>query len=752
MKARNLLRFAAIVGTLVIAHRAMGQSPALFITAPSYAAGANPVSVAVADFNGDGHPDLVLANNTAQGTVSVLLGNGDGTFQAAQSYAAGANPVSVAVADFNGDGRPDVVVVNYAGTLSLLLGTGDGAFQAAQSFAAGSAAAHVAVGDFNGDGHPDLAVTNEPAQDTVSILLGNGDGTFQAPQSYAAGPNPYAVAVGDFNRDGVLDLAVTNLGAPVTGGAVSILLGNGDGTFQSPQSYATGSAPQSVAIGDFNGDGVPDLAVADNGDNEVNILLSNGDGTFRAATPYAVGSRNVLGSQNISLAVGDFNADGHLGLAVTTLDSATIVLLLGKGDGAFQAALANPTVLGFNLGSLAVGDFNGDGHPDLAVANPIDGTVSILLGNGDSTFRAAQSYPAGRSPSSVAAGDFNGDRHLDLVVANSSADTVSVLLGNGDGSFRAAQSYAAGPSPSSVAVGDFNGDGYLDIAVANAVNSLPSTVSVLLGNGDGTFQAAQSYAAGTDPRSVVVGDFNGDGIPDLAVAGAGSFPSFTDQGVAVLLGNGDGTFQAVQHYAAQGFALAAADLNGDGKLDLVTSGGTVLLGNGDGSFRAAQSLATGNGPVGGPNSIAVGDFNGDGKVDVVIGVFAYYINDHPHLFNITESDVRVYLGNGDGIFQAAATFAAGPGPNAVAVGDFNADGISDIVVADGANPFFWGSTVSVLLGKGDGSFLSPQGYGVDTSPVSVVVGDFNGDGFPDLAVIEEPNRVTILLNAANGGR
>jgi predicted NUDIX family NTP pyrophosphohydrolase len=199
--------------------------------------------------------------------------------------------------------------------------------------------------------------------------------------------------------------------------------------------------------------------------------------------------------------------------------SDNVSVLLGNGDGTFQAAV------NFGAGSLplsvAVGDFNGDGVQDLAVANELSANVSVLLGNGDGTFQAVVNFGAGNFPSSVAVGDFNGDGAQDLAVANNSSNNVSVLLGNGDGTFTAAVNFGAGARPFSVAVGDFNGDGVQDLAVANEGTSAFFTdgnVSVLLGNGDGTFQAAVNFGAGSNPWSVTVGDFNGDGAQDLAVA------------------------------------------------------------------------------------------------------------------------------------------------------------------------------------------------------------------------------------------
>jgi hypothetical protein len=380
--------------------------------------------VAVADFNGDGRLDLVVANQGSppdfmDGSVSVLLGNGDGSFQAARNIPTGISPEAVAVGDFNGDGIADLAVANYgSNNLSVLLGNGDGSFQSPRSFAAGSGPFSVAVGDFDRDGTPDLAVANFDSGD-VSVLLGNGDGSFQAARSFAAGIGPNSVAVGDFNGDGRLDLAVANIGVSYGGGSsLSVLLGNGDGTFQAALNLNAGSGPDAVAVGDFNGDGLLDLGVADYFGNNVSVLLGNGDGTFQAARSFATGIGPV------SVAVGDFNGDGLLDLAVANyggeLGRWDVSVLLGNGEGSFQAARSY--YAGTSPVSVAMGDFNGDGWPDLAVANLQWDAVSILLndqhwsggsagpahdssGRGSGSVKVAASEPQALLPSKLSATD-----------------------------------------------------------------------------------------------------------------------------------------------------------------------------------------------------------------------------------------------------------------------------------------------------------------------------------------------------------
>jgi hypothetical protein len=283
----------------------------------------------------------------------------------------------------------------------------------------------VAVGDFNGDGRQDLAVAKE-LSGTVSILLGNGNGTFtQAPGSpITVGTDPTSVAVGDFNGDGIPDLAVANQGS----GTVSILLGNGNGTFtQAPASPITvGKDPISVAVGDFNGDGIPDLAVTNFGGSSVSVLLGNGDGTFTQAP----GSPITVGKDPISVAVGDFNGDGIPDLAVTNFGGSSVSVLLGNGDGTFTQATGSPIAVGSGPFSVGVGDFNGDGKQDLAVAAQFSNSVSVLLGNGDGTFTQASGPPitVGSTPISVAVGDFTGDGRQDLAVANFVSASVTVLV------------------------------------------------------------------------------------------------------------------------------------------------------------------------------------------------------------------------------------------------------------------------------------------------------------------------------------
>src|SRR5205807_1525829 len=249
-----------------------------FVTRVDYAVGANPSSVAVGDFNGDGRPDLAVANYSSN-TVSVLLGNSDGTFQPALTFAtAGFNPEYVAVGDVNRDGRLDLAVAHSGstlGTVAVLLGNGDGTFQAPRNFSTGQGSLSVAVGDVNGDGQPDVAVANFRSS-TVSVLLGNGDGTFQTPRNFDAGTGPLSFAVGDVNGDGLQDLAVANYDFNIHGpNTVTVLLGNPDGTFQAPQAFGAGTNPASVAVGDFNGDRRPDLAVANFNSNNVSVLINN---------------------------------------------------------------------------------------------------------------------------------------------------------------------------------------------------------------------------------------------------------------------------------------------------------------------------------------------------------------------------------------------------------------------------------------------------------------------------------------------
>ena len=337
--------------------------------------------------------------------------------------------------------------------------------------------------------------------------------SFAAKTDHVTGAGPHGVAVGDFDSDGKPDLAVANYGS----NNVGVLLGNGGG-FDAGTDYATGGHPFSVAVGDFNKDGLPDLVTANWSDNTVSVLFGNGADGFGAKTDYATGI------EPSSVTVGDFNADGKADLAVAAHGSNFVSPLLGNGTSGF-GGLTDSYATGTEPCSVAVGDFNGDGVPDLAVANRGSGTVSVLLIHAIFGFAGRTDYATGSHPFSVAVGDFNNDGALDLAVADSSADTVSVLLGDGAGGFGAKTDYATGITPYSVAVGDFNKDGVLDLAVANVSSN---TVSVLLGNGTGGFGANIDFATGANPLSVAVGDFDSDGKADLAVA------NYSDNTVSVL--------------------------------------------------------------------------------------------------------------------------------------------------------------------------------------------------------------------------
>ena len=515
------------------------------------------------------------------------------------------------------------------------------------------------AGDFTGDGRTDLAVANYKSND-VSVLLGNGDGTFQNQVRDPVGYGPAALVAGDFTGDGRTDLAVANS----SDNDVSVLLGNGDGTFQNQVRDPVGAGPVSIAAGDFNGDGHTDLAIANSGSNDVSVLLGNGDGTFQNQV------RNPVGTGPAAIVAGDFTGDGRTDLAIANYSSNDVSVLLGNGDGTFQNQVRNP--VGTGPTAIVAGDFNGDGRTDLAVANQDSNDVSVLLGNGDGTFQNAVQYAAGTGAFALVAGDFNGDGRTDLAIANYASNDVSVLLGKGDGTFQNQVRYAAGNTPNALVAGDFNGDGRTDLAVANGGSN---DVSVLLGNGDGTFQNQVRYAAGAYPISIVAGDFNGDGRTDLAVANQGSGNS----DVSVLLGNGDGTFQNQVRYAAGAYpiSIVAGDFNGDGRTDLAVanqgsgnSDVSVLLGNGDGTFQNQVRYAAGALPI----SVVAGDFNGDGRTDLAVA-------------NYKSNDVSVLLSL-NGTFTASGPVATNSHATPL-VTDLSGKGADDVLVINGAGDILW---------------------------------------------------------------
>jgi hypothetical protein len=663
-----------------------------FVTAKNTALAASPRYLAVGDFNRDGKIDVVTVSSSFlsdSGTVSVLLGNGDGTFQAPLNYSLGAAPVAVAVADVNGDGKPDFITANrYSSSVSVLLGNGNGTFQSPVNYAITNAPEGLAVGDFNGDGKADLAVATNYSKNTVSILLGNGNGTFGAATSINAGIIPNSVAVGDFNGDGKLDLVVGNS----TSNYVSLLLGNGNSTFRSAVNYSAGNAPGAVTVADFNGDHKLDVVVLNEADSTVSLILGNGNGTFKAAKTYTCASSPA------------------------------------------------------NFGGLVVADVNGDGRSDVITANGqlADNTIGVLLNTGKGVLAAPLLYTADLNPVAVAAGDFNGDGKADLVVANLSSSDLSVLFGRGNGTFVATRSYivGAGGAVTRVAAGDFNGDGLSDLAVAD---ELFGKVSIFLNNGDGTFAQATMLNPGlAQIYDVVAGDFNGDGKLDLAV----SSTALGGGKVAVFLGNGNGTFKKAiisDAGAASGgigiTGLAVGDFNGDGKEDIVGANGTsdaieVLLGNGNGSFGAPNTISFGAGP----DAVAVADFNGDGKVDLAV------------LDHTLQSDgnelVGILLGNGNGTFGTATEYEVGNAPTDVAAADLSNDGHPDLVVT---NTGSLAGNVDVLLGNGDGTFAKAKAYVPSCDAVSVAIGDVTGDGIPDLVAVDNSgDLVNVLVGNGNG--
>jgi len=743
-------------------------------------AGNGPRSVVVSDFNGDARQDLAVANANSN-NVTILLGNGSGGFvpAAGSPVNAGSAPLSVAAGDFNGDGKQDLAAANVASNnVTILLGNGSGMFaQAAGSpVSAGNSPYSVVEGDFNGDGRLDIAVANS-SSNNVTILLGNGSGGFTQPSGSPvnAGNGPRSVAVGDFNGDGRQDLAVANSSS----NNITILLGNGSGGFTpaAGSPINAGSAPLYVAVGDFNSDGKQDIAAANIASNNVTILLNNCVPMIAAGTVLAQQGSPTGTPLPLATVSDTEDAVGSLSVAAITGGTATGITLgpLTNISGTISATVAASCTATSGTVRLQITDSGGltatsDLQVDVTLNDPptvgtyanqtvtLSGNVTITPTTAPTDNGTIASLTAAAS-----AGFFSG-----IFSVNPSTGAVTISNAGPVGSYTvtvtaldncglstrqtfkltvnppvacasfgfspsAGSPVSVGNSPYATVVGDFNRDGRQDIAVANAASN---DVTILLGNGSGGFSPAPGSPVnvGNSPYAVAVGDFNGDGRQDLAI------PNFGSNNVTILLGNGSGGFTPAAGSPVNAGngprSVAVGDFNGDGRLDLavanVNSGNvTILLGNGSGGFTPAvgSPLSVGGGPL----SIAVGDFNGDSRQDLTVA-------------NNISNNVTILLGNGNGGFaqSAGSLVSVGNSPYAVLVGDFNGDGKLDIAAAN-ANS----NNITILLGNGSGGFTPAAGspVSVGSGPLSVVVGDFNGDGKQDLATANATaNNLTILLN------
>jgi hypothetical protein len=689
-----------------------------------------PSTLLLAPLDGDAIPDLMIADSNG-GSIFFLKGldNTDYFDAPGTPIDVGGLPEGIAAAHLDDDAVLDLVVANREsssgttpGSVSILRGQGDGTFvtvlqldptpedpdRLVSALATDLGTMAVALGDLNDDDFVDIAALNSDAS-SITFFFGDGDLVFGGRTTIPIGAGPEDILLVDLNGDGALDVITADSFADQDG-AVSVLLGNGNGTFQAARSFQAGNTPNGVAVGDLNGDGALDIVASNGRSSDISVLLGDGSGQFQDARTY------VADAEPLALALADMDDNDSLDVvAITAAESGTASLLLNRGDGVLNGV--EDVLVGVSPSALTSGDIDDDAIPDLVVGTSTGNVVVYSSRGQEGGFAPIQSIAIGGTLQSIAAVDLDGDAVLDLAIADRDGDRVVVVMGLGGGQFAMPIGIQVEERPSSVASGDFNADGRVDLAVTTIGppdTSPPSPmVTALLRQADGTYTVGTPVDVEETPLFVVAADFNGDGRDDLAVANQATST------VSVLFSEADGSLDLNQtlmpnEVGQQPSSLTVADFNLDGRPDIAVadflagvspSTVRIFLAGTDGLLAFDRSLNAGNSLSG----IVARDFTGDSLYDIMV-------------VQNTANQVSLFYDQGDRRFRSRLPDTVSRRPISITVADFNDDGRYDVATG---NEDASANNISVLT-----NCIRDQdcaGDNVFPGGVSAVRGDANGD-------------------------